>query len=212
MKQLHSEFIELVRNGPKGLFSRGDLDRLAAHVDDGITGAAVLRELGVTSIVDIGSGGGVPGIPIAVEIPDAAVHLVESQTWKAEFLLTCAHALDLESRVSVHPIRVEAACDVLGREQLDAGTARAVAAPLVVAEYLSPLIRVGGHLVLWSTKEQAQDPQVAANELLGLGEPTIRPTKSKLRVDGVQIIWPKLAPCTERVPRRIGVAARKPLR
>jgi 16S rRNA (guanine527-N7)-methyltransferase len=212
VKHLHEQYIELVRHGPGGLFSRGDLSRLEAHVADGIAGAAVLAELEARSIVDVGSGGGVPGLQLAIELPDAQVHLVESQQWKAEFLHACARALELESRLTVHPLRAEEAPGQLGREALDAGTARALAAPLVVAEYLSPLVRVGGHLVLWSTATQAADPLVAANDLLGLGDPELRPCPTELRADGVLIVWPKVAPATERIPRRVGVAARRPLR
>lgn len=212
MKQLHQQYIGLVRAGPNGLFSRRDVERLDAHVADGIIGAQVLGSLGADTIVDVGSGGGVPGIPLAVELGDATVHLVESQQWKAEFLRTCTHALDLESRVRVHAIRAEAAVDAVGRETLDAGTARALAAPIVVAEYLAPLVRIGGHLVLWSTAEQAGDAAVAANELLGLGDPSLEPAATPLRDDGVLIVWPKVAPCSSRVPRRVGVAARRPLR
>lgn len=212
MKQLHQRYIDEVRAGPSGLFSRGDMSRLAEHVADGVTGAPLLAELGARSIVDIGSGGGIPGLPLAIELPDAQVHLIESQAWKAEFLRTCARALDLESRVTAHAIRAEDAVAQLGRELLDAGTARALAAPLVVAEYLSPLVRVGGHLVLWSTTSQAADPAVAPHALLGLGDPRIVDAPSALRADGALIVWPKIAPCTDRVPRRTGVAARRPLR
>lgn len=212
VKRQHQQYIELVRSGPTGLFSRGDLDRLAAHVEDGIAGAPLLRRLAASSIVDVGSGGGIPGIPIAVELEGAQVHLVESQRWKAEFLLACARALDLNSRVSIHPVRAEEAPAVIGRESLDAGTARALAPPLVVAEYLAPLVRVGGHLVLWSTATQAAAPTVAPNELLGLGEPILHVAPTSLRADGVLIEWPRVAPCSVRVPRRVGVAARKPLR
>lgn len=212
MEPLHGQYIELVRSGPNGLFSRRDLDRLPAHVADGVAGSELLTELGATSVIDIGSGGGVPGIQLAIELPTAAVHLVESQQWKAEFLRACAHALDLESRVKVHPLRAEEAPGVVGRELLDTGTARALAAPLVVAEYLSPLIRVGGHLVLWSTTPQAADATVAPNEILGLGTPRIVERPTELRDDGVRIVWPKIAPCADRVPRRVGVAARRLLR
>lgn len=212
MKRPHDHYIELVRSGPAGLFSRGDLGRLEAHVADGVAGVALLASLGARSIVDIGSGGGVPGIPLALELADAQLHLVESQHWKAEFLLTCTRALNLESRVKVHAIRAEQAPATIGRELLDAGTARALAAPLVVAEYLAPLVRVGGHLVLWSTAEQAADPTVAANELLGLGDPELHPAPTPLRESGLLITWPRIAPCSERVPRRVGVAARRPLR
>ncbi len=212
MEPLHQQYVDLVVNGPNGLFSKGDLERLRLHVEDGIRGSELLAELGARSIVDVGSGGGVPGLQLAIELPAAEVRLVESQGWKAEFLHACARALDLDSRVTVLPVRAEEAPAAIGREQLDAGTARALAAPLVVAEYLSPLVRVGGHLVLWSTTAQAQDALVAANDILGLGDPRIVPAATGLRDDGVRIVWPKVAPCAERVPRRTGVAARKPLR
>ncbi|MCB0877848.1 MAG: class I SAM-dependent methyltransferase [Thermoleophilia bacterium] len=211
MKRLHERYVELVRTGPSGLFSRGDLDRLDAHVEDGIVGAPLLAERGVRSLVDVGSGGGIPAIPLAVELADTTVHLVESQRWKAEFLLTCARALDLESRVRVHPCRAEEAVTAIGRELCDAGTARALAAPIVVAEYLAPLVRVGGLLLLWVTAAQAELPQVAANELLGLGAPVLHPAPTRLRSDGVLLEWPKVAECAPRIPRRVGVAARRPL-
>lgn len=186
--------------------------RLAAHVADGVAGAATIRSLGAEHLVDVGSGGGIPGIPLAIELDECAVHLVESQAWKAEFLLTCAHALDLDSRVTVHPVRAEEAVAAIGRETVDVGVARALAAPLIVAEYLAPLVRVGGHLVLWSTAAQAAAADLGSNEILGIGVATVEPCPSPLRADGVQIVWPRTGPCAARVPRRAGVAARRPLR
>jgi 16S rRNA (guanine527-N7)-methyltransferase len=210
VKRLHERYVELVRSGPHGLFSSNDMARLELHVADGIAGSDLLAD--ASSIVDIGSGGGVPGVQLAIELEGATTHLVESQGWKAEFLLACARALDLESRLKVHAIRAEEAPGVIGREDVDAGTARALAAPIVVAEYLAPLVRVGGQLLLWSTAEQASDPLVARREELGLGEPTVHPCPTELRTDGVRIAWPKVAPCDPRFPRRTGVAAKRPLR
>ena len=206
-------YVELVRTGPSGLFSRGDLERLDAHAADGTSGAPLLRSLGVRSFVDVGSGGGVPGIPLALELPDATVHLVESQGWKAEFLRTCTRALDLDSRVNVHACRVEEAPALLGRELLDCGTARAVARPWIVAEYLAPLVRVGGHLVLWTTQTHVDElqPSPAASERLGLGEPRVEAVATPLRDSAVLLVWPRIAPCNANIPRRTGVAARKPL-
>lgn len=205
--------MRLVRDGPPGLFSRGDLSRLEDHVEDGMRGVAILAELAAASIVDVGSGGGVPGIPVAVGLPRAQVHLVESQAWKAAFLRECIAELDLESRVTVHPGRAEQLVAVLGREQLDAGIARAVAAPAVVAEYLAPLVRVGGHLLLWSTREHAQGLEAwPGAELLGLDEPRVVPAPTPLRDNGALIVWPRRHACSDRVPRRPGVAARRPLR
>lgn len=212
MKPAHERYIDLIRSGPSGLFSRGDLDRLEAHVADGAVGAALLAAAGAGSVVDIGSGGGIPGLPLALELDGLQVDLVESQAWKADFLRTCARALDLDSRVTVHAIRAEAAPAVIGRERFDAGTARALARPIVVAEYLAPLVAVGGQLLLWTTAAHAALPQVAACAELGLGDPAAHPSPSALRDDGVLLAWPKVASCDERFPRRVGVAAKRPLR
>ena len=213
MKPLLASYVAAVRNGPHGLFSRGDLERLEEHALDGATGAPVLAERGVRSFVDIGSGGGVPGLPLAAELPDVVAHLVESQGWKCDFLRSCAHDLGLDSNVKVHHARAEEAVDEIGRETLDAGVARAVAAPTVVAEYLSPFVRVGGLLLLWSTTTQAAelDPAVGQRRL-GLGTPEVIPVASPLRDSAVFIAWPKVAECDTTIPRRTGVAARKPLR
>lgn len=213
MKPELEHYVRLVRDGPHGLFSRGDLERLDEHALDGASGAPLLRELGVRSLVDVGSGGGVPGLPLALQLDDCNVHLVESQGWKAEFLLTCARALDLESRVTVHPLRVEEAVDAIGRERLDAGVARAVARPQVVAEYLAPLVRVGGHLVLWTTRAHAAEPiPHRTRERLGLGDAVVHDVDTPLREHAVLLQLPRIAPCDPAVPRRVGVAARKPLR
>jgi 16S rRNA (guanine527-N7)-methyltransferase len=207
------DYVQQVRQGPHGLFSRGDLEHLDAHAADGAAGAALLRELGVRSFVDVGSGGGVPAIPLALELEQVEAHLIESQGWKAEFLRTCARALDLDSRVRVHTCRAEEAPAQIGRELLDAGTARAVARPWIVAEYLAPLVRVGGHLVLWTTQAHVDEltPSAAASERLGLGAPHVEPAASALRDNAVLLVWPRIATCAATIPRRTGVAARKPL-
>ena len=207
------QYVQQVRLGPHGLFSRGDLERLDEHAADGAAGAALLRELEVGSFVDVGSGGGVPAIPLALELDQVEAHLVESQGWKAEFLRTCARALDLESRVTVHTCRAEEAPAQLGRELLDVGVARAVARPWIVAEYLAPLVRVGGHLVLWTTQAHVDElrPSDAASERLGLGEWRIESVDTPLRDNAVLLVWPRIAECDPTIPRRTGVAARKPL-
>lgn len=212
MKRPHDRYVQLVQAGPPGLFSRADTARLPDHVADGAAGAALLRDLGVRSLVDVGSGGGVPGIPVALELVEAEMHLVESLGWKATFLLTCVRALDLQSRVTVHPVRIEDAVASIGRESLDGGIARAVASPIVVAEYLAPLVRGGGHLVLWTTAEHASRKEVRERSDLGLAAPTVHPSPSPLRDDGVLLVWPRVGACPTRFPRRVGVAAKRPLR
>lgn len=221
MKQLLDTFIDLLQTGPPGLFSRGEMLRLSAHVADGVAGAEAIAASSIVAdgplrLIDIGSGGGVPGIPLAATLPNSTVTLVESQQRKAAFLQSSIESLQLASRVTVCAERIEAIGQPGSelRESWDVGTARALATPAVVAEYLSPLIRPGGLLATWTTRKQLDvlDAVAAAiMEPLGLGEPQIIDMPTELREGGVLLCWPKVAPCNERYPRRIGVASKRPL-
>lgn len=198
--------------GPSGLFSRRDLERISEHIDDGCKGAEFLKRFNPLTVIDVGSGGGVPGFQIAIELNKATTHLVEAQRWKARFLTDCAMSLNLNQRVCVHNSRAEdLAKDKQYREFFCIGTARAVADPVVVAEYLAPLVRVGGRLVLWSTTKSVKQAELKAIPLLGLAEPTFHQAVSLLREDGALIEWRKVGPCDPRYPRRSGVAVRRPL-
>jgi hypothetical protein len=67
--------------------------------------------------------------------------------------------------------------------------------------------------VLWSTQSQFDELDPApAQRRLGMGTPTTVPVDSPLRDQGLLLVWPKLTTCDEDIPRRIGVAAKRPLR
>lgn len=223
VKRFTDEFVALIRSGPPGLFSRGELARVALHVEDGLAGARALIDAGhlvaddpTMSIVDIGSGGGVPGLPLAFAAPEARVCLVESQHWKARFLHDTIRTLDLSPRVEVRAQRVEelGSPGSTERESWQLGTARALAAPAVVAEYLAPLVRIGGLVVCFTTRRHAELDDAAITSVtqpLGLAAPFVLEARSALRDDGVLLCWPKVSAVGERFPRRIGVAAKRPL-
>ena len=213
MKQLLEQYADLLRTGPHGLMSAGERRRIAGHIEDALAGLPTLLELDVRSFADIGSGGGLPGIPLALALPLATVHLIESQAWKARFLEETVATLGLNSRVRVWPERIETAVALIGRETLDCAICRALAPPAVSAEYLAPLVRPGGALVLWTTRRAIESSpgldEVA--EQLGLAAPSLVPAPSSLRADAALLVWPKAAPTPERFPRRLGVAAKRPL-
>jgi 16S rRNA (guanine527-N7)-methyltransferase len=167
-------------------------------------------------VVDVGSGGGFPAIPLAISCPGLILHLVESVGWKVDFLNDTAAKLDINKRVTAHHARAEDVVPSLGREVFDVGTARAVANPAVVAEYLAPLVRVGGLLALWTTSAACVEfltptGQEAIATPLGLGEPELVTVSSPLRDDAVIIRWPKISSTDLRFPRRAGSARRGPL-
>lgn len=140
------------------------------HVLDSLSVLVPLRRRGIGRFVDIGSGGGLPGIPLAVALPAERALLVESVGKKAGFLEVAVAALDLTGRVAVEPRRAEdVARDPRDRERWPAVTARAVAALPELVELAFPLLTPGGVLVAW--KRGAIDAELdgAAAILDGLG-------------------------------------------
>jgi 16S rRNA (guanine527-N7)-methyltransferase len=130
------------------------------HVVDSLTAVGLLRRRGVTRFVDLGSGGGLPGIPLAAALPADRALLVESVGKKSAFLRVAVEALGLADRIVVEPRRVEAvARDPRDRERWPAVTARAVAALPELAELAFPLLAQGGVVVAW--KRGAIDAEIA---------------------------------------------------
>jgi 16S rRNA (guanine527-N7)-methyltransferase len=183
--------------------------------DDHLADALVALELPLimeaSTIADLGAGAGVPGIPLAVALPRAELHLVEANGRKCEFLAHARARLEL-GNVEVVQGRAETWKEGIGR--FDVVTARALAPLDVVAEYAAPLLRVGGAVVAWRGR---REPQVEADglraaEILGLSvaEPVkVEPYK------GVEHrylhVMSKVRETPDRFPRRDGVARKRPL-
>ena len=182
------------------------------HLLDALAALPLVDEAGPTSVLDLGSGGGVPGIVLALARPTTSWTLVDSVKKKADALAGFVAALRL-SNVEVVAERAE----VLGRggrrERLDLVTARACAALPVLVEYALPLLRIGGSLLAWkgpiSREELASG--AAASALLGGGSPEPRPSGISTLAEHIFVVVPKLEPTPTRFPRRPGQPGRRPL-
>lgn len=156
------------------------------------------------ALVDVGSGSGTPGLPIAVARPGLHVVLVEASQKKAGFLEVAVRELGLR-RADVICERAEAlGRSAAHRERYDAATARAVAPLPVLAELVLPLVKVGGVAVLPRGPSASGALRAAAGavrELGGAGE---------LRAGGMIVVH-KVAATPPAYPRRPGVPARRPL-
>ena len=120
------------------------------QVLDSLTALPLLRRAGVEEFLDIGSGGGFPGLPLAVALPARRALLVESVGKKARFLATAVEATGLGDRVAVAATRAETlAADPRHRGYWQAVVARAVADMSELAELTLPLLQIGGLLVAW---------------------------------------------------------------
>ncbi len=142
------------------------VDAWDKHVLDSLTLLPHLAELPAGArLVDVGSGGGVPGIPLAIARPDLQVTLVEATQKKATFLVTVAAALGL-TNVSVRAERAEQLGKGDLRGMFDAVTARAVGRLVMLVPLTSPFARAGG-IVLLIKGQRAEEEIAEASWVLG---------------------------------------------
>ena len=191
----------------------GEVARL--HLLDALAVLPLLDRLPGDSAVDLGSGGGVPAIPLAIARRSIRWTLIESVGKKAALLRTFVADLGL-ANVEIVAERAEiAGRDARLRERFDLAIARACAPLPVLAELALPLLRRGGTLIAWKGPLREADAEVrggrAAIGQLGGG-------KLQIAGGGVAalggrrfVVVPKVAPTPARFPRRPGEPARRPL-
>lgn len=212
MKPEVEVYVELIRSWPGNLLAPGELERLQDHVDDALAALDLIAHRQPLSLIDVGSGSGIPAIPLLLGAPTTTGCLVEARSRKASFLRACVEQLGLGERVEVAAERAEALAAGPHRETFELATCRALAPLPVSLELLAPFVSPGGVVLAWATNAQADalTPTAAFAEL-GVGEPVIHPAPTRLRSDGVLVEWPKLRATSGRFPRRTGVAAKRPL-
>lgn len=171
------------------------------HVDDALAAVGLLED---GPLVDVGSGGGSPGLPLAWARPDLDVVLLEASRRKCAFLEGVAREF---RNVSVVCARAEEHGRGPGRDAYATALARALAPPPVALEWCLPLVRPGGVLVLYAGETAPGLEEVAAQ--LGAGSP------EEVAVEGSErrrlLVFRKLEPTPERFPRRAGLARKRPL-
>jgi 16S rRNA (guanine527-N7)-methyltransferase len=183
------------------------------HVLDSLTAVAVLRARGVDAILDLGSGAGFPGIPLAMAVPARRALLVDSVAKKARFLAAAVAGLGLAGRVEAFSGRVEElAGDRRHRERWPAVVARAVGSLAEVAEIGLPLVAPGGLLIAW--KRGDLGPELGAAEpilaALGGGATNVVPTDPGLGLEGhVLVVTAKVGSSPPGYPRDPATRRRK---
>ncbi len=170
--------------------------------------------------MDLGSGGGVPGLVLAERWPAAGAVLLDANQRRARFLAEHVGSLGWEERVTVACLRAEeAGRDPAYRGCLPVVTARSFGVPAVVAECGAPLLQVGGILVV-SEPPVGRRPHPGGDEaevghpgrwpLEALAELGLRPLAFESGRFSYQVLLQE-APCPPRYPRRTGVPEKRPL-
>ncbi len=187
-------------------------DAVREHVLDSLTAVAVLRERGIDALLDLGSGGGYPGLPLALVVPARRTLLVESVGKKAAFLSVVTG--ELAPEVEVFNGRAEAlAADRRHRERWPAVVARAIAPLAELAEIALPLVARGGLLIAWKRRPLDAELQAAAPaiELLGGAPAQILPVTLAGLEDHVLVLVEKIAVSPPEFPRDPARRRRQPL-
>lgn len=184
------------------------------HFLDSLSCTTVTGDLSGQRLIDVGSGAGFPGLPLKILYPRLDLTLVESTTKKCRFLHAVIEELGLQG-VQVLDQRAETVGQQPAhREQYDWAVARAVAALPVLAEYLLPFCRLGGHALAMKGETAPEEVEQAAEALeqLGGGPPTLHPIRLPQQ-PGTHylVIVEKAAPTPEKYPRRPGRPAKRPL-
>lgn len=161
-------------------------------------------------LIDLGSGAGVPGIPIAILRPELRVVLADAARRKAAFLELTARELALDNVEVIHARAEDLGRDAAHREQYDVATARALAPVRVLAEYALPLVRLGGEAVLPKGRGAEDEVRAAARalQLLG-GEAAVHSPRAEFC--SPVVVVRKIASTPAAYPRRAGTPQRHPL-
>ena len=163
-------------------------------LDDALRAVGAVRRL-EGPIVDVGSGGGSPGIPLAAALPDREVVLLESSRRKCDFLREVAGEFP---NVSV----IEGRAEEQETDRYGVALAKALAKPPVAVEWCLPLVRPGGAAILWvgPSADLAAVGRVA--EQVGGAAPELE--------EGLVVVR-KVSPTPRGFPRRPGLARKRPL-
>ncbi|HEY2767052.1 MAG TPA: 16S rRNA (guanine(527)-N(7))-methyltransferase RsmG [Solirubrobacteraceae bacterium] len=184
---------------------------LRAHIADSLTAIELAATRSSRSVLDIGAGAGLPGLPLAIALPHSEVWLLESQHRKCAFLEGACQAAGIGN---AHVVCVRAEEWAAGMGSSDLALARALAPQPVVLEYAAPLLREGGTLIDWRGRRNPEEEEASTTAAAELG----------LRLQAIHWANPyeeardhhlheflKIAPTPSRFPRRAGVARKRPL-
>ena len=189
-------------------------DVAVKHIIDSLTAYDAALFDGARTLIDVGTGAGLPGIPLAVYAPHLTVTLLDSLNKRVRFLTEVTAAMGLPNVRCIHARAEEAARTAEHRAAYDIVVSRAVARLPVLLEYTLPFVRVGGTLLALKGRAYAEEQKEArrAAEVLGGGRITARP----VHLPGLDDVRAILTVTKERqtpaaYPRGGGAPTRRPI-
>ncbi len=189
-------------------------DVAVKHFIDSLTCLKAVPVEGEVSLLDVGAGAGLPGIPIKICRPAVQVTLVEAQEKKVVFLKKVIKELSLSGIEAVHARAEDAGRSGPYREKFDLVVARAVASMRVLSEYCLPTVKTGGLFLAMKGSKIEEEMAEAKNAFAVLGGMTEDIINLRLPFAGDErnlVIIRKVGATPDIYPRRPGTAKKKPL-
>ncbi len=168
---------------------------------------------GKKSVIDVGTGAGFPGIPMAIQNPDLEVTLLDSLNKRIKFLNKVVEETELENVTTYHGRAEEFARKKEFRDAFDVSVSRAVANMSTLAEYTLPYVKPGGVMIAMKGSEYKEELKEAENAIKILGG-EIKEVKEITLPDGILhslIVVEKVKPTPKKYPRAGGKPKSKPL-
>ena len=168
---------------------------------------------GKKSVIDVGTGAGFPGIPMAIQNPDLEVTLLDSLNKRIKFLNKVVEETELENVTTYHGRAEEFARKKEFRDAFDVSVSRAVANMSTLAEYTLPYVKPGGVMIAMKGSEYKEELKEAENAIKILGG-EIKEVKEITLPDGILhslIVVEKVKPTPKKYPRTGGKPKSKPL-
>ena len=166
------------------------------------------------NIIDVGTGAGFPGLPIAIMNPNVEVTLLDSLNKRINYLNTVVRELGLKNVTTIHSRAEDGARKPELREKFDVATSRAVANMAVLSEFCMPYVKKGGYFVALkgpSIDEELENGsnaiKILGGELKDIIEISIEETDLKHNIVEVK----KIKTCPKTYPRKAGTITKKPL-
>lgn len=166
------------------------------------------------TLIDVGTGAGFPGLPLALACPELRVTLMDAQKKRLNFLQAVIDELQVRNVTLVHARAEDGAQFPQHREKYDVAVARAVASLAVLSEYLLPFVRVGGKAVCWkgpALTEELQQGRRAAHLLGGRVEEPVSVTIPGRDWQHMLLPVAKTAKTARQYPRKAGTPGKAPL-
>lgn len=185
------------------------------HFTDSLTLVRNIDMDSISSLIDIGTGAGFPGMPVKIAFPHIKVVLLDSLNKRIKFLNAVIEELELENVKTLHGRAEDYAKKEEYREKFDICTSRAVANLSTLSEYCIPFIKTGGRFVSYKSAESGEEIEESKKAIEILGGKIVKTDKFLLANTDIRralVVIRKERNTPKKYPRKAGVPAKEPLK